>query len=100
MNDDAFCLELFFFQGFSYMYPIEGGNWVVSHNVLTENNGPVRWPLGSENHVQYIKNKICHWHTVHLVLFTTQPQFKFMDSFEHPELHEESAPLVILALAL
>lgn len=30
----------------------------------------------------------------------TQPQFKFMDSFEHPELHEESAPLVILALAM
>ena len=87
---------------FSYMYPIEGGSWVnVSQNVLTENNGSVRSPLGSENHVQYIKNKICHWHPVQSLLFvTTQPQFKFMDSFEHPELHEESAPLVILALAL
>ena len=30
----------------------------------------------------------------------TQPQFKFMDIFEHPELHDESAPLVVLALAL
>lgn len=29
-----------------------------------------------------------------------QPQFKFMDSFEHPELHGDSAPLVILALAM
>ena len=25
----------YYFQGFSYMYPIEGGNWVdVSHNDL------------------------------------------------------------------
>lgn len=30
----------------------------------------------------------------------TQPRFKFMDIFEHPELHDESAPLVVLALAL
>lgn len=32
--------------------------------------------------------------------FGKQPQFKSMDAFEHPELHEDSAPLVILALAL
>ena len=32
--------------------------------------------------------------------FGMQPQFKSMDAFEHPELHEESAPLLILALAL
>ncbi|XP_020600902.1 kinetochore protein Nuf2-A-like [Orbicella faveolata] len=30
----------------------------------------------------------------------TQPQFKSMDAFEHPELHEDSAPLIILALAM
>lgn len=29
----------------------------------------------------------------------TQPQFKSMDAFEHPELHDDSAPLIILALA-
>jgi len=50
--------------------------------------------------------KIHHlpWNHHHIILynvfFTTQSQFKSMESFEHPELHEESAPLVILALAL
>ena len=29
-----------------------------------------------------------------------QPQFKTLKLFEYPELHEEGAPLVIMALAL